>query len=49
MIFFFFARESDDNVSDESDDEVSGSGFTSGLYVSSCFELSADRLSFFVV
>ena len=45
MIFFFFAFESDEDVSDESDDEGSGSGFTSGSYVSSCFELSVDRVS----
>ena len=42
MLFFFFALESDDDVSDESDDEGSGSGFNSGLYVFSCFELSVD-------
>ena len=45
MIFFFFALESDDYVSDESDDEGSGSGFTSSSYVSSCFELSVDQVS----
>ena len=27
------------------DDEGSGSGFTSGLCVSSCFELSVDRVN----
>ena len=43
--FFFFALESDDDISDESYDEGSESGFTSGLYVSSCFELSVDRVS----
>ena len=45
VIFFFFALESDDDVFDESDDEGSGSGFTSGSYVSSFFELSVDRVS----
>ena len=45
MIFFFFALEYDDYVSEESDDEVSGSWFTSGSYVSSCFELSVDQVS----
>ena len=45
MILFFFALESNDDVSDEPDDEGSGSGFTSGSYVSSCFELSVDRVS----
>ena len=34
-----------EDVSDESDDEGSGSGFTSGLCVSSCFELSVDCVS----
>ena len=28
--FFFFALESDEDISDESDDECYGSGFTSG-------------------
>ena len=45
LAFFFFALESDEDVYDESDDEGSGSGFTSGLFVSSCFELSIDRVS----
>ena len=45
VLFFFFALESDDNVSYESYDEGSGFGFTYGLYVSSCFELSVDRVS----
>ena len=45
MLLFFFDLESDDDVSDESDDEGSGSGFTSGSYVSSCFELSVDQVS----
>ena len=45
LAFFFFALESDEDVYDESDDEGSVSGFTSGLFVSSCFELSIDRVS----
>ena len=45
MLFFFFALESDDDVSDESDDEGSGSGFASVSCVSPCFELFVDRLS----
>ena len=45
ILFFFFALESDEDVSDESDDEGSGYGFTSGSYVSSCFELSVDHVS----
>ena len=45
MLFFFFALESDGDVSEESYDEGSGSGFTSGSYVSSCFELSVYRVS----
>ena len=44
MLLFFFALESNDDESDESDDEGSGSGFTSGSCVSSCFELSVDRV-----
>ena len=44
VLLFLFALESDDDVSDESDDEGYGSEFTSGLCVSSCFELSADRV-----
>ena len=47
MIFFFFALDSDDNFSDESDDKGSGSGFTSGSYAYSCFELSVDRVNLF--
>ena len=43
--FSFFALESDDDVSNESDDEGSVSGFTSGLSFSSCIELSVDRVS----
>ena len=38
MRLFLFALESDEDVSDESDDEGSGSGFTYGSFVSSCFE-----------
>ena len=45
MIFFFFALDSDGDVSDESDDEGSGSGFTSDFCISSCFELSVDHVS----
>ena len=30
LLFFFFALEADEDISDESDDKVSGSGFTSG-------------------
>ena len=45
MFFFFFALEYDEYVSDESDNEGSGSGFTSGLCVYSCFELSVDQVS----
>ena len=45
VIFFFFALESNDYVSDKPYDEGSGSGFTSGSSVSSCFELPIDRLS----
>ena len=41
--FFFFALESDEDVSDESDDEGSGLWFTSGLCLSSCFDISVDR------
>ena len=36
---------SDSSETSSLDDEVSGSGFTSGLCVSSCFELSVDRVS----
>ena len=43
--FLFFAIESDDDVSIKSDDEGSGSRFTSGSCDSSCFELSIDRVS----
>ena len=43
--FFFFALESNEDVSDESYDEDSGSGVTFGLCLSSCFELSVDRVS----
>ena len=40
--------ESDKDVSDdESDDDGSGSGFTSGSCLSSFFELSVDRVSGF--
>ena len=39
---FFFALESDEDVSDKSDNEVSGFGSTSGSCVSSFFELSVD-------
>ena len=38
--------ESDEDVSDDkSDDEGSGSRFTTGLCISLCFELSIDRAS----
>ena len=44
--FFFFALESDEDVSDDdSDDEGFGSGYTSGPCISSFFELSIDRVS----
>ena len=46
MCFFLFALESDEDVSDdETDDEVSGFGFTSGSCLSSFFELFVDRVS----
>ena len=45
LAFFFFALESDEDISGEYDDDGSGSGFTSGLCVYSCFELSVDRVS----
>ena len=45
MRFFFFALESDEDVSEKSDDEGSRSGFTSSSCVSSCFEISVDRVS----
>ena len=45
LSMLFFGHESDDDVSDESDDEGSGSSFTSGMNVSSCFELSVDCVS----
>ena len=46
LSLFFFALESNGDVSDdESDDEGSGSGFTSGSCLSSCFEISIDRVS----
>ena len=40
LLVFFFALKYDDDISDESDDEGSGFGFSSGLCVSSCFEPS---------
>ena len=43
--FFFFALEYNEDISDESDDEGSGSGFTSGSCLPSCFELSVDHVS----
>ena len=45
VLIFFFALESDEDVSEKSDDEGSGSGFTSGLCVSSYFEQSVNRVS----
>ena len=45
VLLFFFALESHYNVSDESDDDGSGSGFISSLCVSSCFELYLDLVS----
>ena len=42
---FFFALESDEDASDKSDDEGSGSGLSSDLYIYSCFEISVDRVS----
>ena len=48
VLFFFFALESDDDVYNESDDGGYGSGFTSGLYIYSYFELSVDRVSWFL-
>ena len=45
FIFLFFALESDEDVFDKPDDEGPGSGFTSVTCVSSCFELSVDRVS----
>ena len=44
MRIFFLALESDGDDSNESDDDGSGSGFTSGLCVSLCFELSVDQV-----
>ena len=41
---FLLALESDDNYSDKSDNDGSGSGFTSGSCVSLCFELSVDQV-----
>ena len=47
--FFFFDIESDEYVFDEeSDDDGSGSGFTSGSCLYSFFELSVDRVSAFL-
>ena len=43
--FFFFALESNEDVSDEYDNEGSGSGSTSGSCISSYFELSVDCVS----
>ena len=40
----FFALEYDDNDSGESDDNGSGSRFTSGSCFLLCFELSVDRV-----
>ena len=49
LSFFFFALESDEDVSDEdNDDEGSGSRLTSGSCLSSCFELSVDHVSGFL-
>ena len=45
LLAFFLALESDEDVSDESEDEGSGSGFTSGSCLSSCFEISVDRVN----
>ena len=45
VIFFFFDLESDDDVSDESDDVGSGYRFISDSCVSSCFDLSVDCVS----
>ena len=46
--FFFFDLVSDKDVFDEeSDDDCSGSGFTSCLCLSLFFELSVDRVSGF--
>ena len=45
LLFFFFALQSDEDVSDESENERSGSGFTSVLCIYSCFEVSIDRVS----
>ena len=45
LSLFYLDLESIEDVSDESDDEGSGSGFTSGSCVSSCFELSVYRVS----
>ena len=48
MRFYFFALESGEDVFDDgSDDDDSGSGFTSGLCFSSFFELFVDRVSGF--
>ena len=45
LAFLFFDLESDEDVSDNSDDEGYGSGFSSVSCVSPCFELSVDRVS----
>ena len=37
LVFFFLALESDEDIADESDDEGSGSGFTSGSCTFSFF------------
>ena len=45
LIFFFLALDYDEEVSDESNNEGSGSGFTSSFCLSSCFEISIYRVS----
>ena len=41
---FFLALESDEDNSDESDDDGSGSGLLPSSYVLLCFELSVDQV-----
>ena len=44
LALLFPCSRSNDDESNESDDDGSGSGFTSGSYVSLCLELSVDRV-----
>ena len=44
LIFFFFGADSDDDEFDESDDNGSGSRFTSGSFFLLRFEVSVDQV-----